>query len=740
MNPSRQSTYAILQPLLRRLYRWRRREWLVRLVWGLARTAAVLLAVLAAACFLDWFIDRYSGSETWHRWRQSSWLLWPADPLSTGETPYWWCRVPMTLAQLTLAAVLLYHWVVVPLRRTPPIDDLAFLAERAYPEFDHRLVTAVQLNRPAADTRGMSAVLIAQVTLEAVQIAQRHNFLQLMDFSRLQRAAAWLAPVLFGWTLFGLVNPQLAGVLLARQLLLEVDIPRRTHLENLTPAVWPAGAEVELRFRISGRWAANDEGIVRLVPEGEPEEYYKLTFVEEDADGTAVFGVRLPAMSRDLSFHARLRDGRTRTPGTVRFELPPQLAPDDPVHPPLIAELELPAWLGLRPDGSRYVRRNDGWNRGEVIDALPQSRLRITARFNKPVRHAWLVPILRGEGLREHSLPRLPPRELAAERNAAFWQVPTTPDMVAYRLELEDDYGFTNPLPIRRSVRMWEDRPPMVEFRPESTRDPDRTSPDWAPGVNPREFEWDMPLAPNGRIQVIYFAQSDAGISRANLVYRVVPRGIPPDAWPEEIRRIQHPRDDPQGLVFQRLPLRPFEEDPAALGLGAFIPELGKFEKSGKFGEVEFYPLPSPNPWEEPSGLAAGGCKNFEVAGLLKRLPDGQMAKLEVGDTVELYVEVFDRRNYVSWTALPRGRLALPVLTGIDLPTLSRLPLDAQGRLDWSRLPPRPAGYTREAKRKIVVTEADAEQAIRLRDEGRQRLRDKLQEIAEDQANVFRQK
>ena len=54
--------------------------------------------------------------------------------------------------------------------------------------------------------------------------------------------------------------------------------------------------------------------------------------------------------------------------------------------------------------------------------------------------------------------------------------------------------------------------------------------------------------------------------------------------------------------------------------------------------------------------------------------------------------------------------------------------------------PNRPAGYTREAKRKIIMSEADAEIAIRQRDEARQKLRDKLQDIATDQADVFRPK
>jgi hypothetical protein len=90
----------------------------------------------------------------------------------------------------------------------------------------------------------------------------------------------------------------------------------------------------------------------------------------------------------------------------------------------------------------------------------------------------------------------------------------------------------------------------------------------------------------------------------------------------------------------------------------------------------------------------------------VKKLPDGTTAKLEVGDTVELYVEVFDKMT----------------------------------TLDGKPLPDRPAGYTQQAKRKTVLSEADAEAALRAGLEAQQRLRNKLEDIARDQANVFKPK
>jgi hypothetical protein len=731
-----------MTPILRQLNQWRGRVRLIRFAWGLGRWFAIVGSVLLFACLADWLIDRYAGSQAWRSVRKS--LFAPAGLLSIGETPYWWFRVPLTAAQLALAAVLAYVLLVRPWARTPPIDDFAMQAEKSFPDFDHRLVTAIQLNRPRADTRGMSPTLINEVTREAGEIAARHNVLALVDYRPLGRAAAAVAPVLLAWAVFFAVNPLLAAILVKRQALLDVEIPRSIRLENVTPEVWPTGSEVLVRFRVTGNYREGMVGALRLVPEDQPEEFYELKHEAPIDDESAYFAVKLPPMSRDFKFQARLGSGRTKTPGEVRFENPPQLAETDG----LTARQILPAYLGTDPEGAPFVRTDAeaAWKRGEVIDALPKSQVLVEAKFNKPVKVARLIPIERaivgrlfgiklevgdvrlfgivirptpGErllrikrwrGSYESDLNPLEPlpEEAGHDRRSASWGFPTTPRMIGYRIELEDDLGFRNPVPIRRNIRMWLDREPIVTFKPESTRSPNPE--DFDGGGNPRDLEGEMPLSAEGIVQVIYHAQSEVGIRAANLRYRVIPRGVQMDLYPEEYRRIHHPRDDPNLIVYDRLPLTRFAGDPAKLKLGPFDPDLGLFRYSFRDVprpernrvNVQFYLFPSPDPAKVPGELAAGGRYNFQVSGLRKRMPDGSTAKLEVGDTVELYVEVYDK------------------LTALD------------------GLPDRPAGYTQQAKRKIVLSDSDAEAATMAALESQRRLRDKLQKIADDQADVFK--
>lgn len=699
--------------LLGQLKRWRRVEQLILLAWGAARWVAVVGAVLACACLTDWLADRYLGSESWRKLRTATWVFapradaaedWSADGI-IDETPFW-LRVLMTGTQLALAGGLAFVLLVRPWRRTPHIDDLAGRAEKAIPAFGHRLVTAVQLNRPGARTQGMSQTLIAEVTREAGEMAAAHNLLKLVNYRRLPWAAGVALPVLLAWTGFALAKPELAAVLLKRQALMSVEIPRTIHLSNASQEVWPTGSKTEVRYLVTGTYDADMVGRVRIEPDGQPEFYADLKY-EKDADGGAHFVAGLPESTSDYSFSARLGNGRSRERGRIRFEAPPQTT-----------ELEswqiLPKFLGTRdgkPNGPAYEKQNEGSKRGEVVDALPGSSVRIGAVFSKPVASAILIPIQRGDGLGEVELPPAKLLGTTDDRTAAEWTFPTTPRTIAYVIKLTDDRGFVNAVPIRRNVRMLEDRPPVVAFLPESTRHPDPN--DFDGQGDPKVYEWGdkLPLAEGGRVMVIYHARSEQGVSRAAVRYRVFGKGIAPDAYPKEVLEIQHPRQDPEANVYKRLLLKPMTADLKAVG--RYVPELGLFEQSwaGLTGvrraermraNVEFYSFPGLDPKTDPPGLEAGGRYMFEVDSLEKMVPDstGKLipAKLELGDTVELFVEAFDKN-----------------------PEPGRAP-----------------GFTKDARRKIVVTADDAAYAIRMRDEQNKRLQNKLSDLVKDQGNVFR--
>src|SRR6516165_9641672 len=217
--------------IIQQLARLRWRERLLRLVWGATLGVTVLAGVMAVLCLVDWVIDR----------RQ--------------ETPFA-LRQAMLVGQVILWAIAALALVIWAFIRRVSDTDLALYVEEREPEFSHRLISALQLNQPGANTEGMSPALIAAVTNQAEQQSAKHDFAKLADHSRLERA-----------TKVGLVAAAVVGLLLvfwfdtvralvARQFLGNVAIPRSIEIASVKEKqVWPSGEEVVLQFNVSAKEA-----------------------------------------------------------------------------------------------------------------------------------------------------------------------------------------------------------------------------------------------------------------------------------------------------------------------------------------------------------------------------------------------------------------------------------------------------------------------------------------------------
>ena len=143
----------------------RRRERLLTLVWGAACWLAIVLVLLAVCGFVDWLIDRQR------------------------DTPMG-VRVGMFGVKAVVAALAGLLFVLWPQIRRLPDALLALWVEEKVPQFEHRLISAVQLNQPGARLEGMSPELVAVVTKEAEMQARRIGFARVADHGRLK----WACP------------------------------------------------------------------------------------------------------------------------------------------------------------------------------------------------------------------------------------------------------------------------------------------------------------------------------------------------------------------------------------------------------------------------------------------------------------------------------------------------------------------------------------------------------------------
>jgi len=566
--------------ILERLARVRGREKTVRLVWGATRTLSLAAGAMALACLIDWLVDLRNETPSGLR----AFLLFVQVALWIGA-----------------AAVL----VVKPLLEILTDRDLALWAEEKFPELGHRLITAVQLNRPDAPVEGMSAELIAAATRQAEEMAGKTDFATRIDTVRLKRGLGIAAGTAAVLVLVGLSAPETTKVLLARQFMADRDIPRSVAVEpELVRQVRPSGEEVKLRFRAKGAVGFESlGGSVRVQPAGRPDEDYPLVFESKDGKGEATFVASIPPASIDFHYRGWLRDGRTRKGAEVAYV-------PRPVVQKIDAWVLLPKYVGLRPDGGQYEQYRV---RGEIAGPLSSSaRLVVSTQKKISKGRVELLGRTGGETLPEAVLRSV---DLAVRSDglAAEGVIEIRAGETSYRVLVEDEHGFGNSNPPKRGIAIVPEEPPRVVLLPERF-----ALPGDALLTDDAEVEG-MPIPMGSAIRLAYYCAHPYGVDRARLAYRV-------------IKAAKALEDG--GISDAPWKYLPLGEVKATVEAGPFDLRRGHFEKTGFRDQVEFHPLPSPDPNHVHGRTEGGGCFDFQSKPL---------AGLQVGDQIELRIEVFAR-------------------------------------------------------------------------------------------------
>jgi hypothetical protein len=561
----------IPQIILERLDRVRRTEKSVRVAWGVGRLLAWAVVSLLAVGLVDWTVD-----------------LWTDTPGAL--------RGLLLLAQLALWGAAAWLLVIRPLTAAWADRDVALWVEERTPALGHRLISAVQLNAEGADTKGMSPELVSAVTRQAEDTARAEDFSLKVERKRWERRDRWLGAGVALALLGAAAAPATAGALLARAFLADVDIPRSVAIEPVElERVRPSGEETTLRFKVSAK-AVEDawSGEVRVAPEGRAPEWYGLK-LEERTSGGAVFAAKIPGGAVDFAYTARLRDGRTRK--TARIDYEPR-----PVVQRIEAALVLPAYVGLRPDGQPYERP---LSRGEVAGPKGASA-KVWIQCQKPIVKAE-IELLGTEAVPTRRLP------LAIEGMSAAGAFELRADEGTYRVHVEDKHGFANATPPKRGVSIVPSEPPRVTLLPERFVLPGEE------GLS-EDSELDgAPIPLGSAVRIAYYASHPYGVERARLAYRVIKAA---QAFAEAA---------PSTADWKLLPLGEVKETAES---GPFDVRKGVFKNSGFRDQVEFHPLPTPDPMRVPGRLEAGGCFDFQT----RAIPG-----LAAGDQVEFHVEVFAR-------------------------------------------------------------------------------------------------
>src|SRR5262249_8275384 len=142
-------------------------------VWGAACWLAITIVLLMDCGFVAWLIDRQRG-----------------PPLGV--------RLGLFFVPAAVAGMAALRVGLLPQPSRLPATLAAPCGADKMPQFDHRLISAVQLNQPDAQLEGMSRELVAMVTREAEKLTQRvGGFTQVADHRRIIWTGLTLVPVFF---------------------------------------------------------------------------------------------------------------------------------------------------------------------------------------------------------------------------------------------------------------------------------------------------------------------------------------------------------------------------------------------------------------------------------------------------------------------------------------------------------------------------------------------------------------
>ena len=553
-----------IRRLLGRL-RWRER--LLGVSWTGARALCVLFVLLVAACVLDWFIDRRR------------------------ETPY-----PLRVGLLAVQAIVAIGFVLALLRsifRRAGDDELTLFVEEKIPDLNHRLISAVQFDRPGAKIEGMSPALIRAVTEQADKRAATISASEVLSSSRLKYAFLVAVPVALVAAAIYLVAPTTSATLVARAFLRDRDIPRSLLLDPSNHH-WASGEEGTLEVRVVGNVSSEDAGETLLRFDDGTSLRLALVHDRSDDQGT-VFVTKVPAGDVPFRYRAWLKDSRIKTPGEVTYS-------PRPVVESIVAWVDLPVErLGKQANGSPFTELQRG---GDVAYRLEGSRVRLGLTAQVPIAEARVRIERKGKKPRKVDIP-------LAEANTKVEVVfPLLPGDTGYAIFVRSDNGFDSREPARRTIRRLPLEPPVVALVPETFwKEGDAGSPE------DREVEG-IPILLGERCRLEYKGSDRYGLSHARLRFRVVPK----TKEGEDAATL-----DPES--FQPLPLGPGRNPKPPISPKA---------------REEFATLPAPYLDAMPDSEGQGRY-DFSSVGI----PDGKggLVKLVEGDRIQFYVEMFGKAD-----------------------------------------------------------------------------------------------
>jgi hypothetical protein len=365
----------------------------------------------------------------------AAWGQWVLDFTSRGMR--WSMRATLLVLIVATAVVLIFRWVVAPLRLRFGAAEMAHFVERRYPKLSSTLVSAVRFSAGQVGPANLNSPGLIQSVIESAgRQTVGLDFDGVLNPRRARRAVAGLAVAAVIALIAVVSAPQSAYLWLARNVLLrDLPLPKRTHLtvdneqgyftgakgDDLIITAHATGVrprEVEIFFRMQ----SGQRGRQSMITVGGESAYrYRYTFEKAQ---------------EDFTFFLRGGDDETEEFSVRLLDRPKVERTAMRIVPPAYSGLET---LDL-PDGRRAAQ------------VLRGSEVTLWIETNHPVRRAVLMS-------GEKSL--LDAEAEGARQKATVVSLETQ----SYHFHLVDEAGLENREIMRFSVQVMKDEPPRVRAK-----------------------------------------------------------------------------------------------------------------------------------------------------------------------------------------------------------------------------------------------------------------------------------
>ncbi len=305
----------------------------------------------------------------------------------------WRFQLPALIRAIALvgilagSALLIARTIVVPWRRNSTLLAIAQRVERAFPELNDSLTSAIQFLELPEDALTGSRVLRRQTIHTAVDYAEDRDFSTAVSSRWMKRSL--LAMLLVGTAAVWIAvrSPDQTAIALERVFIPfgSSAWPAKTRIEILAPRPLPyraaRGDTLEIQFRLEG--VIPDRARFSFWLDGaSPVEQTLAAGKNEQFAGETTLTIRLEPNRIPRSFKFRLRANDADTGWQAIDVVPaPILVPRDGRPSPQI-HLTYPAYTELTP-----VDLPDG---SSAIEAVTGTRVLIRAATDRPVSRVWL--------------------------------------------------------------------------------------------------------------------------------------------------------------------------------------------------------------------------------------------------------------------------------------------------------------------------------------------------------------